>query len=157
MTDELKNKLRLALEKNLGDECQVVYILSRIRKIIELEELRKRYRILNIYCNWCLHTRINNTEDFKDILEEFVNNAESRHYLLYFEEFKKQFRNFLKEELAFEITDNYLNKFVQILTNVISDTPISTKKIKKITITINPNDLPRRENEITYKITQHDE
>jgi DNA replicative helicase MCM subunit Mcm2 (Cdc46/Mcm family) len=155
MIDELKNKLRFAIGEELKDECQVVYILSRMRKILELEKhTRKKYKLLNIYCNWSLHAKIDKTEDIKDILDEFVKKAESRHHLLGFNDFKAHFKNFAKDILSVDLSSTYINKFVQILTAIISDTPISFTKSKIITITINPATLPRQENEITYMIIE---
>lgn len=51
-----------------------------------------------------------------------------------------------------EVSDNYLGNFVEILTNIISDTPITLMGKQKAVITINPSTLPQVENGVSYKI-----
>lgn len=150
---ELKEKIRVALNETDINEYLVVFVMSRIRKLLELENIKSSYKLVNIYCNWSLHTKIDRTDDIKDILEEFVNKAETRHNLLMLNEFKNHFKKFVSEVLNINLTEDYVNKFSLILLNIISDTPISFTKSRFMTITINPTDLPRNENQITYKIT----
>ncbi|MFH1558990.1 MAG: hypothetical protein ABIC19_00515 [Patescibacteria group bacterium] len=38
------------------EECEVVYFLSEIRKIIEKD--KKKYKTLYIYCCWVLHSEL---------------------------------------------------------------------------------------------------
>ncbi|MDO8340502.1 MAG: hypothetical protein Q7T59_00855 [Candidatus Woesebacteria bacterium] len=150
---ELKEKIRAALNETDINEYLVVFVMSRIRKLLELENIKNSYKLVNIYCNWSLHTKIDRTDDIKDILEEFVNKAETRHNLLMLNEFKSHFKKFVSEVLNINLTEDYINKFSLILLNIISDTPISFTKSRFMTITINPADLPRNEKQITYKIT----
>ena len=155
MTNELKDKLRLVLGENLENECQVVYILSRIRKIMEIENTRNKYKILNIFCNWSLHAKIDSAEDMTDIVEEFVLKPELRANFFTFKEFTKEFKIFTKDVLNIDLKESYIINFNKILINIISDSPLSTKRTKIITLTINPGELPRNEDQITYKVTEH--
>jgi len=157
MLNDIKDKLRSNLEKEIADECQVVYILSRMRKLIEIDGTRNKYKVLNIYCNWSLHSRIDRTEEVKDILDEFVSKKEKRHILLFFTHFIDEFNKFTTNELGITKDERYIGRFVAILREIISDTPIKLKKVKITTITINPSSLPRNIDEITYMITEQPE
>jgi hypothetical protein len=56
--DEIIEKLRKEISKDTFDESHVVYILSRIRKYLELTEQRDKHPFLWFYCNWALHPKI---------------------------------------------------------------------------------------------------
>ncbi len=153
MRTELKNKLILAIQNGATDEPNVVYVLSRIRKIFELDPaLRKQHKVLNVYCNWSLHASIDRTEDVKEILEEFIEKAELRHHFVYLEAFKSDFIIFAKNTLTIDLNEDYLDRFGKSLIEIIADTPISYIESRKTTIVINPSELPRRSDQITYKI-----
>lgn len=155
MTNELKDKLRLALDNNSTDEYRVVYILSRIRKIMEIENTKNKYKILNIFCNWSLHAKIDSAEDMRDIIKEFVLKPNLRANFFDFKEFSKEFKKFVSEVLNIDLDELYITNFIKVLINIISDTPLSIKQTKVITLTINPKELPRNEDQITYKLTEH--
>lgn len=55
---QLINKLSKVLDQDVTSEIQMVYILSRIRKVLELNNIKDRYSILNFFSNWALHTEI---------------------------------------------------------------------------------------------------
>jgi len=56
--DELIEKLRKEISRDTFDESNVVFILTRIRKYLELTEQRDTYPYLWFYCNWALHPKI---------------------------------------------------------------------------------------------------
>lgn len=59
MKNDIKDKLSIELKKPINGEPQVIYILSRIRKLLDLNHKKDgAYRILRFYCNWALHTEI---------------------------------------------------------------------------------------------------
>ena len=130
MINSLKDKLNLALSEGSPDEYKVVYILSRIRKIMEFKKI-KQYKVLRVYCNWALHTEIDRTDEVKYILEEFVRNEKSRKLSTLFQDFSHEMKQFALNDLNIQLTDDYLYKFIKVLINTISDTPISFKKSKK--------------------------
>ena len=69
MKNDIINKLKVELEKSIENEPQVIYILSRIRKILDLDHKRdSEYMVLRFYCNWALHTEIENIDTIKDLL-----------------------------------------------------------------------------------------
>lgn len=147
------DKLEIVIRSGQTDECQVVYVLSRIRKLMELnKKIKKTYKELKFYCNWSLHAQIDHTEDVSDILKEFRDNADSRHHFLHFEVFRAELKKFTSEVLNIALTDDYLRNFTITLTEIIADTPISITESKKTTIVINPPELIRTPDQITYKI-----
>lgn len=64
-------KLAQHLLKNSFDESDVVYILSRIRKLIEFNEMGSSGRddvVLKFFCNWALHVQIDNCTSVSSLL-----------------------------------------------------------------------------------------
>jgi hypothetical protein len=67
---DIINKLQKFLQNHpkFEEECEAVYLLAEIRKIIEKNN---KYKTLFFYCNWILHSKLNYkpTDDF--LLENF--------------------------------------------------------------------------------------
>ena len=153
--DEIKEKLNKALRKDINEECQVVYILSRIRKLIEIEDSKEKYKVLKFYCDWSLHSIIENTKPVEDILDEFISDEESRVNFLYFKRFVDEFGKFAEEHnLTSEIFEHKkLDRFLELLAEVLSDTPIIFKTPKKTaTITLTAVELDGAYSGIGYSI-----
>lgn len=135
--EQILEKLNRELEKEIHSECQVIYILSRIRKYLELKNLKKKYKFLNFYCNWSLHSKIDRTEPVADVLREFIKGSDEGKFLD-FDYFVKDLRRFLKEnQLSERIleTSNYL-KFLNLLLDICSETPVEVFPEEKRTIII---------------------
>jgi len=47
--EQIIDKLNTELLKGIKNEPQVVYILSRIRKLLEIREEKDKYKLLNFY------------------------------------------------------------------------------------------------------------
>ena len=108
MTEEaIVGKLRMALQKKIASECQVVYVLVEIRKLLDLHHQTKRFNILTLYCNWAVHISLDRDAAQNLVIE--LNRSYSRldtgekaergfkglwNYLS-FDHFRKQFRGFL--------------------------------------------------------------
>ncbi len=56
MRTDIFSKLNKILRASIRNEPQVVYILTRIGKIIELEKERDKYPLLKFYRDWAVHT-----------------------------------------------------------------------------------------------------
>ena len=72
MRSHIHEKLGRVMDKVIEDELEAIYILSRVRKIIEIDDEKDKYRILNFYCDWSLHSHINNTASIRHVLEGIV-------------------------------------------------------------------------------------
>lgn len=134
---EILEKLNRELGKDIHEECQVIYILSRIRKYLEIKNQKSQYKHLNFYCNWALHSKIDRTEPVADVLREFIEGRDDEKFLQ-FDHLVDDLRKFLKDnklsEKLFE-TENFL-RFVNLLVDIYSDTPVKVyskgKKVIKI-------------------------
>ncbi len=119
----------------------MVYILSRIRKILEAEskEVKSRYKKLKFYCDWSLHIEIKNTDSISDELINLSDDILSSHNFFAYKSFHKEIKKFLKEyNIQTSIYKNFENllDFNQKLTDIYSDTPLIVKFTKKKKITI---------------------
>lgn len=84
MINKVKYKLQISLRKKLkvNDEAQVVYIISLIRKIIEIERTQVQYKTLKAYSDWALHSKNDSNKGIQDILNDFVEVRENRQNFL---------------------------------------------------------------------------
>jgi hypothetical protein len=135
--EQIIEKLNKELENNITKECQVVYILSRIRKILEIEDKKTEYKYLNFYCNWALHSKIDRTEPVRDVLDEFIVGSDDGKFLK-FDHFFLDLKDFLDAyHLSVYLLDkeNYL-RFINLLVGIIADTPVEVRTDKSHIITI---------------------
>ena len=108
---EIEKKLNDILKCKIKYECQVVYILSRIRKIISKNSQYGKYGLLNLYCNWSLHNELTNPDTVRILsllLEPSIDDSKSGHEnasllkynlndLFKLNTFKKQLDDFFEE------------------------------------------------------------
>lgn len=123
---QIEDKLAVQLKKKIKSELQVVYILSRIRKILEIKNLKERYPVLNFYCNWSLHSEITKTDGKKinSILKEFIEKPEEKYKLSLHLQFSDELIEFLRQFSLPILNNEQLITFRFILGKIISDTPI---------------------------------
>jgi hypothetical protein len=135
---EIVDKLNRELQKDICEECQIVYILSKIRKILEINDDEKnRYKYLKFYCDWSLHPKIDRTESVKDFLCDFIEGSDDGKFLK-FDHFYNDFKNFIKEHQLSEkiLEKNTYIKFINLLLEVLSETPVEVHLEEKRTIVI---------------------
>jgi hypothetical protein len=136
--DAIVGKLRSELGRDIVSECQVVYLLVEVRKLLELRNQTEAFGALTFHCNWALHTRLD-----KDAAQNLITGL-SRCYAglnegataersfralwndLGFDRFRKQFRGFLtSHELPRDICDSDRWKtFLSYYSFVIQDCPL---------------------------------
>ncbi|MCX6766078.1 MAG: hypothetical protein NT136_03930 [Candidatus Moranbacteria bacterium] len=152
---EILEKLNKELERDIKNECQVVYILSRIRKILEIKNQKDKYELLNFYCNWSLHVNLkykNTTQFISKMFDQYIEFTKSEKDIA--REMKSNHADFfklndLKNELRkfFEVHDLPLNlvdknkywiTFIKLLLEIIEECPVicikSSKKIERLTL-----------------------
>ncbi len=141
---EILEKLQYEIQKNITEESQVVYILSRIRKYLEIKNLKGNYKYLNFYCNWALHSKIDRTEPVVEILRDFNNGTDEGKFLK-FGYFYDDLKSFLDNEGLNSSTllekNNYLI-FINLLLDILSDTPVEFYSDDKKEIIINKPKIP---------------
>lgn len=129
MKVDIKSKLQNHLIHSSFEESDVVYILSRVRKLIELEgvDASDKYKELKFFCNWSLHIRIDDTRAISDLVRKMVNNTST--FKIY-ELFCTNFKSFLDDYgLRTSIFDSDVSKlnFLGKLSAVYQDTPLVVK------------------------------
>lgn len=119
-------KISRELSKSNPDECRVVYVLSRIRKYLEVTDSQENYKHLNFYCNWALHTRIDNTKAMQEVLDDLLKQKDT-HGFSHCRPFLKDFDRFLESNSLpknwITGSDNVM-KLINLLWEVYSDTPV---------------------------------
>jgi hypothetical protein len=125
---QILDKLSRKLEIPPSSESDAVYILSRVRKILEIDKKRNDKGVLNFYCNLALHSRIDNVP--KQVLGSLTRIKDGVDYsnsIIGFEDFHKEFKKFLNENKLPESIYTEIHgvkKFNELLLNIYSDTPI---------------------------------
>jgi len=152
MQSQIFDKLKVELMKDIINELQIVYILSRIRKLLEINKLKSKYPILNFYCNWSLHSEITETDGktINAMFKEFIEKPEEKYKLIFHLQFLKQLNAFLKYSHLPTLSSEKLNNFRFQLQKVISDTPIEVKTGTKYKIIFKE---PMNKNESGLHIT----
>jgi hypothetical protein len=127
--EDIITKLQRELDRDIHEECQVIFILSRIRKILEVDKEEKKYKYLNFYCNLALHSQIDrNTRFVGEMLSALVNNNASGFYD--FSYLYKDLREFCKEKNISNdklLEEKNLMDFYRLLVGIYADTPIIFK------------------------------
>lgn len=142
MQNDIVSKLGAHLQKTSFEEADVVYILSRVRKLLEINGNSGKYGKLKFYCDWALHAEIERgTKVFQKELEDFIaGNKEAGGAILTHQYFEEQFRQFLGE---YNIPEgSYVNmptrlRFRELLAGIYSDTPLIVSLSKRVKITTN--------------------
>lgn len=142
---EIKDKLQRKLNSVPEDEEDVVYILSRIRKILEIEDYPEKFAILNFYCNLALHSKI--TKPPKIVVKKLkeIQDGSGDYPKTFFEVTLSDFHNQLKEFcMDYGLSNFYsdeeqkknLASFNNLLIDVFSHTPIRIEYIEGFNFTI---------------------
>ena len=125
---QIYDKLNNKLAQNSLSEADVVYILSRVRKILEIDKEKDSYSILNFYCNLALHAHINRIpKSVSNMLIKIKDNIDYSNSIIGFEDFHRDFIKFLnRKELSDLIyTSEFgVKNFNKLLLAIYSDTPI---------------------------------
>jgi hypothetical protein len=138
MVNDIKVKLADELTKSIDSEAQVVYILSRVRKILESDN-NKAHKALVFYCNWALHSKIDDISAVKDLVSGVLSkDSKALGEFTTFSIFHTDLQKFL---VAYHIpvdlisTPEWQHNFNIYLSNIYTDTPMVIKQTtrKKIT------------------------
>lgn len=125
---ELLEKLSKVLEQDITSEVQMVYILTRIRKVLELQKIKSNYPILNFFCNWALHPEISDTNPISEFLQKIIENKIDADEFRKFDLFFKELEGFF-EQFSLPKNSIFSNRgsLCDILGSIFSDTPLSIK------------------------------
>lgn len=121
MKDQIVEKLRMTLSSDITRECEVVYVLCELRKLLDKYPPDPTPLALKMYCHWALHVDLTNpgtTASLLERIDEFVDriilqtdDVIKDHYLfrdlLWLDTFRDEFRTFLRTyDLPTSICDN---------------------------------------------------
>lgn len=137
MEEAIKEKLRNALSEQIEKECQVVYIMVEVRKLLDRFSEQK-YSLLRFFCDWVLHIEINNLSPAREILNRIATEHKSKEFIgtsiefISFDHLRNEMLNFFKEKdinLPSEWLINHekWNSFRKIFSNIIKDCPLKIK------------------------------
>lgn len=131
MVNDIREKLQVELNQSIEGEPQVVYILSRVRKILEIggKEKEQEYNKLKFYCDWALHSKINNVGAVRDILDGIVarKGEAGADLTMRFTTLHEELKRFIAEYgLSTTIYDSDENRFPfeMYLSQIYADTPL---------------------------------
>lgn len=156
MRGDIQEKLQGELKKEIKEESQVVYILSRIRKLLEIDKKLDKYNILKFYCDWSLHNEIDRHQTLLTELLGDMPDGEKTNGLLTFEIFRRELEFFIEEyKLETYIYKNAENEsnFKKLLVSIYSEVPLIIKSKKKQIITLKTGDFSGNMSSVkfTYK------
>ncbi len=138
---QIKEKLDTFLQNYLlfTEECEIVYLLVEIRKILDQDNNRK-YPILRFYCNWSVHTEKDPTDEMRVIMSDIYRDVvvqiqESKLAsnkmkiigFMYMEDLQEEMGKFLREyNLPTPLISNQNNwlALVKLLVKVLADQAI---------------------------------
>lgn len=109
---------------NFNSEPDVVYILTRIGKILEFDYKKSDYPTIMFYRNWSVHSKINDTRYVDKYLKDFINNREKRDNLLFHKSLIDELSMFVENYGLSQFTNEQVSKFIYLLGQVISDTSV---------------------------------
>ena len=130
-----KPDLLTKLSNKLGtvptSEEDIIYILSRVRKILELENHPSEYAVLNFYCNLALHAKIDQRIP-KEISEGIIKShtdfkLQHPHPFLGYPHFHKQLAKFSSGHKLpdfYKLNNFKMTRFIELLNSIYSDTPV---------------------------------
>lgn len=138
--------------KTFSEECQVLYFIAEVRKIMELNKTPK-YKFLKIFCDWAMHTKLNYSKTVQHFNDKFCHHINKRdsikeigknikddqHKFFVLDELKTDLGIFLREErLGTELIDSpgRWSKFRMLLLEILMECSIelSSKKIKELSL-----------------------
>lgn len=150
--EKIIKKLNVELSKDIKNECQVVYILSQIRKLLDIRGTGS-YRLIRFYCNWSLHVGLDKPRTTKIISEKFdryIDITKNGKYIInkiksecpnFFKlnDFKDELKRFFQNNnLPLNLLNKNKNwiKFIKFLLEIIGECPVvcveSSDKIRKL-------------------------
>jgi len=125
MKRQIVEKLDNSL-KNFESEADVVYILTRIGKLLELDDKWEEFPILDFYRNWSVHASLDRKKHpaVIEYIEGFIRDKENRDSLLFHKPLIKQLNEFLNDYGLQDVRSEQRDLFIFLLGKIIADTPI---------------------------------
>jgi len=141
MEEQILRKIRGELERGIKSECQVVYLLVEIRKLMDKSNVpRHSYESLRLYCDWVVHVDIDRNAVAKrivrtadDIFAKLIRGSLADHEtsvlkrVFSLDVFREELGQFLEENRMRRFSGSEWNAFAACFLNVIEDCPLLCK------------------------------
>lgn len=143
MRESVKDKVSQLIERGpeTFNEYELIFMLSRIRKIIESDRTQKKYQNLWSYCNWALHNQIDRGAMLERLASAgaFKDNeiTEEEIHLMAFNYLFSELRKFIIDELGikdFEYKESARNNLEVLFNEIYRDTPLIISYRKRVTL-----------------------
>jgi hypothetical protein len=150
MKGNLLTKIRNALTEPITRECEALYIMVEIRKVLDhlekQDRLDKRYGTLRFYCDWAMHIRM--SKESARILVSIVDQELDKprgepwewdadmnaHSVFLFSRLGHDLRRFLNDhDLPSQIVDDpgVWRQFLTLYVAIVSDCPLTHQNVHK--------------------------
>lgn len=146
MKDDILDKLRDVLTSGIVTEAQVLFVLVKTRKLLEMREKGPNYHALKFFCDWALHSRLdkdgaqNIIRQFDKVIvpwiahdmDQFATLMKEIEDLLTAERFRQELQHFLGVHgLPTRLTNDssVWQTFLRIYISSVQDTPLEIKPL----------------------------
>src|SRR5438067_1159788 len=141
MTPEIIRKLNVFLDTHVPfqEDCEVVYLMVQLRKLLDREHGRDQFPKIRFYCDWTVHTsKDGNLGAIRDIMEKLENSVSNgspyptQDAFSFFslselrDEISSRFRIHGLRTIVFQ-DDTHWKQFVAVLIQVLEDQPIKIR------------------------------
>src|SRR5487761_415387 len=136
MEDQIVLKVRAELERGITSECQAVYLLVEIRKLLDRDrEGTVPYNSLRFYSDWAVHVELDRrpAQEIVKKADALVNGTlsheENRDFvrMFTFDTFRDELDQFLQVKKLRPFSDAEWNSFLACFLNVVEDCPLSCR------------------------------
>lgn len=139
--ERLKDIINKIQREGKADDSRVVHLVVRTRKLIEARGLKKKFPLINFFCNWVVHPKIDRSPEgwwiLKQITDILIQNAQSEDMRTIIEgvsntlapkRLRNEFIELYKDHglltYFFDIDENW-ESFYNMLITEVRDTPIT--------------------------------
>jgi len=140
MEDHIVAKIRAELKRGIKSECQAVYLLVEIRKLLDRDRQGMQpYNSLRLYTDWAVHVRLDGPQAQEIVKKadafypKMINGTHSEEErsefarILEFSTFRDELGQFLRAKRIRPFSDAEWNSFLACFLNVIEDCPLYCK------------------------------
>lgn len=141
---EIIERLSKKLESVPKSEEDIIFILSKVRKILELNHHPDKYSVLNFYCNLALHSKIDKPipKILSDELIRVHENLEAYHPFIGYSDLHNQLIEFISEYNLpnfYNLPDYNRSNLTNLLNAIYHNTPVIVKVIKEYEVRVDKN------------------
>lgn len=137
MEDQLKRKIREEMDRGIKTECQVVYLLVEVRKLMDRDKkTTEPYNSVRLYTDWAVHVGLAGPQAqfvvkqadsfYPKLLDGTVSAEEKAAFAKVFllNTFKQELNRFLQDYVQRSFSDAQWNTFLACFLHVIEDCPL---------------------------------